>query len=328
MNVFESSGLEAATVIFGGSGFIGTHLARSLSEAGVKRIINVDIVDPREDIPGVQFIRGDVRDLSQLKIEGPVDRIYNLAAVHTTPGHPTHEYYETNIAGATQITEFAARHNVPLLVFTSSISVYGPSEDTKSEASLPAPESAYGWSKWLAEGIHRSWLQRHDSRRLVIVRPAVIFGPGEGGNFTRLARLMKKGLFIYPGRKDTIKACYYVADLIDSVFLAEARNERYILFNGAYADRYTLEEIVEAFRATSFGDARTVLLPRAVMLTIARALQPFSKAGIGIHPDRITKLLRSTDVVPGWLEAQGQAKTGRISEVLQDWKTVTHGEFS
>ena len=42
---------------------------------------------------------------------------------------------------------------------------------------------------------------------------AVIFGKGEKGNLTRIARTLKKGLFVYPGRKDTIKACVYVKDV-------------------------------------------------------------------------------------------------------------------
>lgn len=60
-----------------------------------------------------------------------------------------------------------------------------------------------GWSKWLAEGIHRAWRDEDPTRRLVIVRPGAIFGPGEGGNFTRMARLLERGLFVFPGRTDT-----------------------------------------------------------------------------------------------------------------------------
>jgi hypothetical protein len=51
------------------------------------------------------------------------------------------------------------------------------------------------------------------------LQAAVIFGAGEGGNFTRLAKLLQKVFFVYPGRKDTIKACFYVKIFFRRFFL-------------------------------------------------------------------------------------------------------------
>lgn len=318
---------DGAIIVFGGSGFIGSHLLRRLATTHAGRLISADIRPPKVRLDGVTYVEADVRDLSGFAVEGPVATIYNLAAVHTTPGHPTHEYYETNVAGATQITALARRIGCADIVFTSSISVYGPSEETKTEASPPAPESAYGWSKWLAEGIHRAWLDEAADRRLLIVRPAVIFGAGERGNFTRLAALLKKGLFVFPGRRDTIKACFYVGDLLDAVQRAHALGERYVLFNGSYPDRYTIEEIVTAFRQTHFRQAKTVTVPHAAMMAAATLARPMSAAGVGIHPERITKLVRSTDILPGWLQAQGWAEPGRLPSALERWATESEGRF-
>ena len=144
-------------------------------------------------------------------------------------------------------------------------------------------------------------MDESEDRRLVICRPAVIFGPGEGGNFTRMAKLLKKGFFIYPGRKDTIKACFYVEDLLDAMEFSARRQERFVLFNACYPDRYTLEQIVETFRDRHMHGAKTFLVPRGVVTLVATLLRPFSVMGLGIHPDRVTKLVRSTDVSPaGW----------------------------
>ncbi|MFN7166383.1 MAG: NAD-dependent epimerase/dehydratase family protein [Pannonibacter sp.] len=322
-----STSASETIVVFGGSGFIGSHLIRTLQARGADKIVSVDRRPPKTRLNNVTYIDGDVRDLSAFDVSGPVATIYNLAAVHTTPGHPTHEYYETNVAGASQITAFARRKGVREIVFTSSISVYGPGEETKSESSVPAPESAYGWSKWLAEGIHRDWLQEQEDRRLVICRPAVIFGPGEGGNFTRLAKLMKKGLFVYPGRKDTIKACFYVDDLVDSLLYAKGLGRPYVLFNGCYSDRYTLEQIVDTFRSQHFPKVRTFMIPLWVVLGAAKALRPFSMLGLGIHPDRVMKLVRSTDIVPNWLEAEGKSAPGRLPSAFERWSTGSDGAF-
>lgn len=318
---------QGAIVAFGGGGFIGSHLLRQLVSNCPSRLISVDIRPPKIKVPGVDYKIADVRDLSALDVGAEVGTIYNLAAVHTTPGHPAHEYYETNIRGALEVSAFARRQGVKRIVFTSSISVYGPGEETKSEASLPQPESPYGRSKWMAEDIHRSWLAESEAHRLVICRPAVVFGHAEGGNFTRLARLLRRGLFVYPGRRDTIKACYYVEDLVDSLLHAASLEERFIVFNGCYADRYTLEEIVETFRSHHFPQARTLTVPRAVVLGFAAALRPMAGAGIGIHPDRVMKLVRSTDVVPGWLESRGLAGRDRLPAALQRWKDDSAGAF-
>jgi nucleoside-diphosphate-sugar epimerase len=85
--------------------------------------------------------------------------------VHTTPGHDTAEYYETDVLGAIEVTSLARRTDVRKIIFASSISVYGPGEETKHESSPLAPTSAYGASKVLAERIHQSWLSESTDRR-------------------------------------------------------------------------------------------------------------------------------------------------------------------
>ncbi|GLK73894.1 NAD(P)-dependent oxidoreductase [Ancylobacter dichloromethanicus] len=316
-----------AIIVFGGGGFIGSHLLRRLAGEEAGELISIDIRAPKIRVPGVSYLTHDVRDLSGLSFDRPIGRIYNLAAVHTTPGHETHEYYETNIRGATEVTAFARRHGVTSIVFTSSISVYGPSEEPKEEATPPQPNSAYGWSKWLAEGIHRAWAAENEDRRLVICRPAVIFGHTEGGNFTRLASLLRKGIFIYPGRTDTVKACFYVEDLLEAIAFAVSLDERYVLFNGCYPDGYTLEDIVTAFRQAHFTKARTFVIPRFLVLGLAMLLKPLSRAGLGIHPDRVMKLVRSTDIRPGWLKAKGRAPRGQLPSALERWQRDSAGRF-
>lgn len=314
-------------IVFGGSGFIGSHLLRSLSKADDLELISVDLDQPKFATPGVNYITHDIRDLSTFDIEGKIDAIYNLAAIHTTPGHATHEYYETNIRGATEVTTFARRKHVNKVVFVSSISVYGTDEETKDETTTPKPESAYGWSKWLAEGIHRSWLDEDIQRKLVICRPAVIFGYREGGNFTRMAKLLRRGFFIYPGRKDTIKACFYVEDLVQALLYAQSLNNRYILFNGAYNDRYTIEQIVKVMKQGAFPAAREFMVPRWVVMTVAKFLTPFSALGLGIHPDRVLKLTRATDVVSVWQNEQGIAKNDMLKSAIERWRLDSNGQF-
>jgi GlcNAc-P-P-Und epimerase len=315
-------------VVIGASGFIGTHLVRSLVAAGEGPVWAADLKPPRERHGSVRYLQTDVRDLTAVAPDGPVSRIYNLAAVHTTPGHPTAEYYDTNIRGALEVVRLAERLGAPEIVFTSSISVYGPCEERRTEASRPEPVSAYGHSKLIAERVHLDWQARDPARRLVIARPAVVFGPGEGGNFTRLAALLRRGVFVYPGRKDTIKACIYVDDLIEAMEFARQRCDGVVVFNGAYQGRFTLQQIVEGLIAKHFPGARTVTLPRAAVSAAATALRPTGFLDLGIHPERVLKLVRSTDVYPAWLVEHGFPFPATLETAFDRWAASTDGRFT
>lgn len=319
--------VDELTVVFGGSGFIGTHLLQRLRADGFHRIISYDIREPERPVSGVEYRRADVRNLSGVDLGQSVSRIFNLAAVHTTPGHQPWEYYDTNVRGALEIASFARRHRSRRIVFTSSISVYGPGEEPRNEDSALSPVSDYGRSKAMAEIIHRDWLRDEADRHLVIVRPAVVFGLGEGGNFTRLARMLKKGVFLYPGRRDTIKSCIYVGDLLSWMLHAAAVEEPLVLLNGAFSNRYTIEEIVDTFREVAFPQARTFMVPAAALKSAAALLRPMSAAGLGIHPDRIEKLMVSTNILPGWAERAGMPTADRLEGGLRDWLAQGGGEF-
>ncbi len=192
---------DTPVIVFGGAGFIGTHLLEHLSKAGISKLFFADVAKPKREVAGVKYIFKDNRELKpdDLDIKSPL--IFNFAAIHTTPGHEPWEYYRTNIQGAVNICRFARSAKAQQLVFTSSISVYGPNEIAKDEATPPTPNSDYGRSKLIAEHIHLDWQNEKNDRKLVIVRPAVVFGMGESGNFTRLAKLLKKVSSFFLGER-------------------------------------------------------------------------------------------------------------------------------
>ena len=313
-------------VIFGGSGFIGTYYAKKLISDGFFVYV-IDLVPPRFLDENMIFINQDVRTLNDFDLDADVSHIYNFAAIHTTPGHPTHDYYDTNIAGAISVCEYAELHNINEIVFASSISVYGVGEDAKDEYSALTPNSAYGFSKMLAEKIHVSWNKRCKSSKLTIVRPAVVFGPGEGGNFTRLAAMMSKGFFVYPGRKDTIKACIYIEDLVFAIELARQTDNSYELFNGAYPEQYTLENIVDCFKNNYFPNLKLFTLPKYLVLLIANILHFFNFLNFGIHPDRVLKLIISTNISPQWLIRHNVQLPGNLRSALKRWSKESDGRF-
>ena len=255
-----------------------------------------------------------------------------LAAVHRTPGHADSEYFSTNLGGAEHVVAFCEREHVPVLWFTSSIAVYGPCEEPKRECNRPAPNSAYGLSKLKAEAIYQAWQSGDSVRRLVIVRPAAVFGPGERGNFTRLARSLRSGMFFYAGRRDTIKSCGYVEDLVDSLFFMEQSGVGTSLYNFCYPQRYTIEDICRAM--AEVGRTRHprgtvpvgLLLVAAWMFGLAEKILPSS--GLGFHPERVYKLFRSTNIIPERLMQAGFVMPGVLKDGLTRWyEAEPKGEF-
>ncbi|HEX6688180.1 MAG TPA: NAD(P)-dependent oxidoreductase [Solirubrobacterales bacterium] len=310
---------DRQAVVFGGAGFIGSHLVASLTAAGASVAI-ADLQVPDRLPAGARFERVDVREPIEVESPGDDPLVFNLAAVHRTPGHPDHEYFETNVAGARNVTEFCARNGASSLLFTSSISVYGPTEEPRTETSPLTPTSAYGKSKLEAEEIHRQWAEEGAGRRLVVVRPAAVFGPGENGNFTRLARGLRKGFFLYPGRKDTLKACGYVDDLIGSLYFMWATADPVVTYNYAYPEPPTLEAICAAFHEVGGLPGPRGTIPTAPMLAVARLL---SAVGLKtFDPDRVRKLVASTNIQARELNERGFPYETDLRSAIARWRAA------
>lgn len=335
-------------IITGGTGFIGTHLANLIKEQDKNaQVWNLDIVDPNKldkmtDLKEIQEYTtikqwkspvkdGDVRKSTfvycdvRKPIENlpftptPDDIIFNFAAVHRTPGHPDHAYFETNIKGAENVCAFARNWGIRRIVFTSSIAPYGASEELKTEQTLPTPNTAYGISKLVAEKIHQIWQAESAERELTIVRPGVVFGKGENGNFTRLYWGLRKGRFIYPGRKDTIKACVYVKDLVGfMLYMLEHHNKGVSIYNCTFEPAYTIEQIVEHMKASA-GIKRRIFKIPSWMLMAAAYMAKLAGSPMGICPERVRKLMVSTNICGKRMAESGYKFTFTIDSAIKDW---------
>jgi len=305
-----------SSIIFGGSGFIGQHLIDLLNPD----YINLDI----NEMPG-KYQYCDVRQGLDINLKTSGNSIiYNLAALCTIPKYEEREYFETNILGAENVCNFAREKDLNTIIFTSSIAPYGMREEEKREDSLPIPNNEYGISKLVAEYIHRTWqAEKPKERSLIILRPGIVFGKGEGGNFSRLYSAMSKGLFFYPGRKDSKKAAIYVKDLV-RIMIELAKNAKpgVTLYNCCYPKPHSIEEICSNIAEITNVNKPNIVIPALLLKSIASFIllsgKLFGKTFMDIHPDRVEKLMISTNIIGDKLHKESPLKYN-LKEAFFDW---------
>ena len=324
-------------IITGGTGFIGTHLTNLIKEHYPDaHVWNLDIVKPGTPNPVVKDYKPALREGQTLQstyvecdIRKPIgdlpfiptedDIIFNFAAVHRTPGHEDHEYFETNIRGAENVCAFAEKWGIRKIVFTSSIAPYGAAEELKEETTLPTPNTPYGISKLVAEKIHQAWQNGGKDRHLTIVRPGVVFGKGENGNFTRLYWAIRGHKFAYPGRKDTIKACIYVKELVRFILWnVTERKSLFEIYNCCFEPAYTIEHIVQAMKKVTGLTQFVPDIPNWIIMPTATIIGALG-APMGICPARVKKLQISTNICGKKLAGCGYKFKWTFEEALEDW---------
>lgn len=287
-------------LVTGGSGFVGTHLLKALLKTPtVERIVVLDIVGPQVSDPRIVYIPCDLRTpiRADVKSFADISTCFHLAAVCKEPGFPWDEYYRTNDLGTRNLLQFLAEANIFNLIFTSTTMVFQAGEERHAEESLAAPDTAYGASKLLAEVHADAWRAADIRRRLRIVRPGVVFGLGEGANFTRLYRAIRNRLFVYVGRKDTIKGCVYVKDLVRLLCILASDTLERITYHAVYPDPHTIESICASF-CRVYGLRRMIpVVPYRLALSAAYGFELMGQLGLrsSIHHRRIEKLYRSTN---------------------------------
>lgn len=334
-------------VIFGGTGFIGSFFARFLlDEQGFEKVYVVDheALEQKASVfrrqllsssTRIEVVLCDVRNPIEWMPAEPVDLIANFAAVHREPGHEDVEYYETNLLGAENVCAWADKVGCRRMIFTSSISPYGLSDAVKDERSLPVPATAYGGSKLAAEKIHQVWQARDaEARQLVIVRPGVVFGPGEGGNVSRLIKAVLHRYFFYMGNRATRKAGTYVKELCRAMWWMlqqqEVSGRRFDLFNMSMNPGPSIQEYVEVVCKVTGVKRCVPSIPYPLLLTVAYTIETVARP-LGIKhpfsPVRIRKLVRSNNILPTCLVERGYPYQYTLESAFADWKESCPGEW-
>ncbi|MCC6173788.1 MAG: SDR family oxidoreductase [Chloroflexi bacterium] len=174
----------ARYLVTGGAGFIGSNLARALAARGEQvRVLDTFVTGKAEnlaDLPDVEVVTGDVRDLDTLRgaMLG-VDRVLHQAALPSVARSVRDPLasHESNVTGTLNVLVAARDAGVGRVVCASSSSVYGDTPVLpKVETMAPNPLSPYAVSKLSGE-YYCSVFNRLFGLETVSLRYFNVFGP-------------------------------------------------------------------------------------------------------------------------------------------------------
>lgn len=245
------------SLVTGGAGFIGCHVAAHLLKMGHKVIVLDDLSGGfRENVPaGATFIPGSIEDrplLERIFADASPDYLYHLAA-YAAEGlsHFIKRFnYSNNLIGSVNLINASVNHGVKRLVFTSSIAVYGEGQTPMSEDMLPVPEDPYGIAKLAVEQELRV-SQRMFGLDYVIFRPHNVYGENQniGDRYRNVVGIFMNQLL--RGEPMTIfgdgtqqRAFTHISDvapvIAESVNFPAARNQ---VFNVGADQPFTVNEL-------------------------------------------------------------------------------------
>ena len=278
-------------LIAGGAGYIGTHTAVALLEAGYEVIIVDSLINSHsENIQRVekiasktlQFVEADIRNarlLDQVFSDNHIDAVINFAghkAVGDSVRQPLH-YYDNNLNCAIGLLECMSVHNVRQMVFSSSATVYGePCELPLTENARIAPCNPYGRTKQYIEEMLRDVSRADVSWKFSILRyfnpvgahPSGLLGERPGAvpenlmpNIIEVAIGNQQRLEVFGDDYDTrdgtaVRDYIHVMDLarghVKAIQSLQSRDQNEALaINLGTGKGYSVLEILQAFEVVS-----------------------------------------------------------------------------
>lgn len=214
-------------LITGANGFIGSHLVQrlvkdeSLEVAVLIRSKKNFLVKELN----INILMADLLDFSTLKRavnEFQPQIVYHLAGVRTLgrSWEDIRKAYQTNLMGTMNLLHSLEGLDVKAIVLLGSAAEYGKGPAPFKEGQVLQPASAYGASKAAATSLGILCHQYFDLP-IVIFRPTVVYGPGQGENFffSQLCRsiLSQRPFYMSPGEQ--YRDFIYISDVIESLSL-------------------------------------------------------------------------------------------------------------
>ena len=178
---------RAATLITGGTGFLGGHLVRQLTEEGVRdiRVMATSIPDWLVDL-GVETLEGSINkpDDAKRAVEG-IREVYHLAGKVSRERKDARAMYQVHVEGTRVLCDAAKAAGVKTIVLASTSGTIAVTKDGEGipDETYPQPlEIISRWPYYASKAYQEmAALERFSGKglRLVIMNPSLLLGPGD-----------------------------------------------------------------------------------------------------------------------------------------------------
>ena len=252
-------------LVTGGAGFIGSNIVRELLKRGeTVRVLDNFSTGKRENIKDItddiELIEGDIRSyhIFRTVIQG-VDYVLHQAALPSVPRSVKDPITsnQVNVDGTLHILDMAKVAGVKRVIYASSSSIYGKSEELpKHEEMMPNPMSPYAASKMAGEHYCRIFSEIY-GLETICLRYFNVFGPMQDP-FSQYSAVIPKFITaIHEGKSPIIygdgsqsRDFTFVTNVVNANLLAcSADGVSGNVFNVACGQRYTLLDLVKAVNA-------------------------------------------------------------------------------
>jgi UDP-glucose 4-epimerase len=314
------------SLVTGGAGFMGSHIADELIKKGHQVIVLDDLSGGFSDnVPkGATFVQGSILDfelLDRIFKKYSFTYVYHLAA-YAAEGlsHFIKRFnYNNNLIGSVNIINACVNYQVKCLVFTSSIAVYGAGEPPLREDMVPLPEDSYGIAKLAVE---QELKVSHEMFGLdyVIFRPHNVYGERQniGDRYRNVVgifmnQILRGERLTVFGDGTQVRAFTHINDIAPaiagSVDVPAARNQ---IFNIGTDLPYSINDMATVV-AEAMG-AKTELLHLDARNEVRIAFSDHSKAERVFGRQRHTPFPEGVRAMAAWVKAHG----ARESNVFED----------
>jgi nucleoside-diphosphate-sugar epimerase len=264
--------------VSGAGGFLGGHLLRGF---GARRVDVLPLVRNVEGGSPAGALPLETVLSSPSMLRGS-DAFVHAAAVRHRHGFDARTYRASNVELVERAMRASWAAGVRRFVFVSSVGVYGfPSNLPVSEKHAYAPRTTYSETKVEAEA--RAWqLARETSIELCIVRPTILYGPGDrNGMMDKMAAMIRTGTYRIVGSGLNDLHHTHVDDIVEGIWLAvtrpEAAGEHFILAGPETTTLLRLSRLVAEAVGRPLPRGR---VPLRFARIVASAIDAAAKSGL------------------------------------------------